>query len=405
MIRKTFGHVLLAGVLLALTAPARGQAQPTLSQAFEAAWSRAIEAAESAGQARRADAALEAARAPWAAPPSVEIGQWRDRGDPARTRETQAGLVIPLWLPGQRGARIGAATAEGQAARAAMQAARLRVAAEVREAQWDFHMRQADLAAAQAQARAYAGLARDVQRRVAAGDLAHTDGLAAAAELLAAQANSAAAERKVAAALARWRALTGFEEVPPGEAAGDGAAAAPPEPHHPYLLAAQGAARLAQARLDAARRSTREPPELTVGARREAAAPGGAESRGIGVSLRIPLATADRNQPLLAHALSERELAQARERKVQLELETEVQLATATLETARRGLADEERRAALLRERHLLLDRSFRAGNTSLADLLRALAAASQAEADVQQRKAALGLATARLQQALGVLP
>lgn len=403
MIQKTFGHVLFAGVLLALTAPARGQAQPTLSQAFEAAWSRAIEAAESAGQARRADAALEAARAPWAAPPSVEIGQWRDRGDLARNRETDAGLVIPLWLPGQRGARIGAATAEGDAARAAVEAARLRVAAEVREAQWDFHMRRADLVAAQAQARAYADLARDVERRVAAGDLAHTDRLAASAEQLAAHANAAAAERKVAAALARWRALTGLEEVPPGEA-GAGAPAAP-SGVHPYLRAAQGAARLAQARLDAARRSTRDPPELTLGARREAAASGGAESRGIGVSLRIPLATADRNQPLLAHALTEREVAQARERKVQLEVETEVQLATAALETARRGLADEERRAALLRERHSLLDRSFRAGNTSLADLLRALAAASQADADVQQRKAALGLAAARLQQAQGVLP
>ena len=48
---------------------------------------------------------------------------------------------------------------------------------------------------------------------------------------------------------------------------------------------------------------------------------------------------------------------------------------------------------------------TLRAGNTALADLLRALSAAAQADGELQRRKAALALAQARVQQALGVLP
>ena len=52
-----------------------------------------------------------------------------------------------------------------------------------------------------------------------------------------------------------------------------------------------------------------------------------------------------------------------------------------------------------------LIDKSFRAGETPLPDLLRALAAAAQADSAVARQTAALGLARARLQQTLGLLP
>jgi outer membrane protein TolC len=65
----------------------------------------------------------------------------------------------------------------------------------------------------------------------------------------------------------------------------------------------------------------------------------------------------------------------------------------------------ETARARLLRERATLIDKSFQAGETPLPELLRALAAAAQADSAVARQTAALGLAQARLQQALGVLP
>ena len=65
----------------------------------------------------------------------------------------------------------------------------------------------------------------------------------------------------------------------------------------------------------------------------------------------------------------------------------------------------EAARTRLLRERAILIDKSFRAGETPLPDLLRALSAAAQADSAVARQTAALGLARARLQQALGLLP
>ena len=65
----------------------------------------------------------------------------------------------------------------------------------------------------------------------------------------------------------------------------------------------------------------------------------------------------------------------------------------------------QEQRATLLRQRAQLLDKSFRAGETALPELLLAVQAAAQAEAVLTRQQAALGLAHARLLQASGVLP
>lgn len=376
----------------------------TLARAVDAAWARALASAESSAQTRRADAALQAAQAPWAAAPSLELGQRRDRSAQANGRETDIGITVPLWLPGQRAARLGAAAAEHQAARAAIDTGRLRVAAQVREAQGNYYLQQAELVSAEAQRRTFAELTRDVERRVAAGDLARTDALAASAEQLAAQATVLGARQRVAAALTQWRALTGLVQVAE-QAPGASPLAANVPQDHPALVGAGLSVQLAQRRLDAVNAARRDPPEITVGARHDAPAGGGSSSRGIGVSLRVPFATEDRNQPLVAQALAELELAQARETRLRADLAAELEIAYAGLEAGRLGVTDEEIRSRLLRERYDLLDRSYRAGNTALSDLLRALTAAAQADGELQRKKAALELAHARVQQALGILP
>jgi outer membrane protein, heavy metal efflux system len=228
--------------------------------------------------------------------------------------------------------------------------------------------------------------------------------LVAAAEQLAAQAAVLTARQRVSAALSQWRALTGLSQV----AVAEGGRAEYPvtvSEDHPTLRAAALAVGVAQKRLEAVHAGRRDPPEITIGARHEVPVGAGLSSRGIGVSVRVPFATDDRNQPLVASALSELELAQARETRARVELASDLEIAHANLDAARRGLADEENRTRLLRERYELLERSYRAGNTALPDLLRALTASAQADADLQRKRAALELANARVQQALGVLP
>ena len=103
--------------------------------------------------------------------------------------------------------------------------------------------------------------------------------------------------------------------------------------------------------------------------------------------------------------MSELDLAEATERELRQQLDGEVATARIAQDTARQQVDSQGRRAALLRERATLVEKSFKAGETSLPEMLRALTAAAQAEADLSRSQATLAQATSRLQQALGVMP
>ena len=378
----------------------------TLRVALDAAWQRAVAARESDGQRRRAEADRAVAGNFWAAPPSLEM---RHRDDRLQSndgkRETELGVTVPLWLPGQRAAREGTADAAAAQALAAEQAARLRLAGEVREAAWQIAGSQSELEQANTQAQAMKQLADDAERRVRAGNVARADALAAQAEYLAAAALQAELRQRLHAARARWALLTGLPSAPDltAAAANDGApdSAAP----HPELQLASQSTELARQRVELMRRSRRDPPELTLGVRQDD--PGRAESSqgSLLVGLRFPFGTDDRNRPLEAAALSELDVAQTLEQRLRERLDSDIAAARDALGTAQAQLEAETARARLLRERAALIDKSFRAGESPLPDLLRALAAAAQADNAAARQTAAQGLARARLQQALGLLP
>ncbi|MDZ4361248.1 MAG: TolC family protein, partial [Variovorax sp.] len=308
---------------------------------------------------------------------------------------------------GQRDARAAAADAESKLADAGAQAARLRVAGQVREVAWKLSAAEAEVAAVAAQARYLKGIADDVQRRVQAGDLARADALAARAELLEASSVQSDAEQRLQAARAQWRTLTGFDAVPKVQVpptASVSTAALPAEEHPELRLAAQSVER-ARKRLDAVNLSRRDPPELSLKYREESPGFGEAAQRGIGIGLRIPFGTDSRNAPLQAAATGDLDIAEATEQRLRERHDADLALARSALQRTAQQLDATRDRASLLRERARLVDASFKAGETSLPDLLRAANAAAQADAALARQQAALGLAHAQLQQALGLLP
>ena len=378
----------------------------TLRAALDAAWQRAVAARESDGQRRRADADRAAAGSFWSAPPSLELSHRNDRlqGNAGR-RETEVGVALPLWLPGQRAARAGTADAAVAQAQAAAQVARLHLAGELREATWQIAALQAEAVQADALTRALQQLADDVERRVRAGDLARADALAAQAEQLAASALQFDVRQRLQVAHARWKLLTGLTAGPDLTAAtvtdGDPATAAA----HPELQLASQSTELARKRVDLMRHSRRDAPELTVGLRQDV--PGRAEvaQGSLVVGLRLPFDTDDRNRPLEAAALAELDVAETHEQRLRERLDSDTAAARHAQRSAEAQLEAEAARARLLRERATLIDKSFRAGETPLPDQLRALAAAGQADSAVARQTVALGLTRARLHQALGLLP
>ncbi|RYI93203.1 MAG: TolC family protein, partial [Acetobacteraceae bacterium] len=109
--------------------------RPSLAQAVEAAWQRSAEATLAQGQLRQARADQTIAGSWLAAPPALQLSRREGRGSAADgQRETEVGVALPQWRIGARATAGHAAQAELDWSQAAEQAARLRVAGQVREA-------------------------------------------------------------------------------------------------------------------------------------------------------------------------------------------------------------------------------------------------------------------------------
>lgn len=384
----------------------------TLAQAAEAAWQRATQAREAAGQAQRVIAERAAVSSLWAAPPAVEFSYRDDRWQTAAgSREAEAGLAWPLWLPGQRNARGAAMDADAALAQAAVQAGRLHFAGLVREAAWAIAASGGDADLADAQVQSLQDIAADIRRRVSAGDLAYTDALAAQAEVLAAQSAQLAARQRLSASQSQWTTLTGLTQFPDTAQDEEAGRAGPlAATHfdvetHPEARVAALTVERARKRADVVATTRREPPELLLRIRQDMPGRGETAQSSIGIGVRIPLGTAGRNQPLQAAALSELDVALTQKQRTDERLAADAVQARVAVHTAEQQMDADRQRAALLRERAQLIVRSFKAGETPLPELLRVLSAATQADASVARQQAALGLARARIQQSLGILP
>jgi cobalt-zinc-cadmium efflux system outer membrane protein len=419
---KAFSWWLVCGIAVCVSA-ASAEAQPralaaagtvdvTLASALEVAWQRAVAARESEGQRQRAIADRSAAASWWPAPPALELRHRSDRlNGNAGERESEVAVSMPLWLPGQRGAREGAANAAFDLADEAIDVGRLRLAADLRETAWALAAERLQQAQADALVDVLATLAKDVERRVEAGDLARADALAARAELLAASAQQAEVRQRLITMRGRWTVLTGLDAIPrfavddiDGQV--DGSLAIPVVwATHPELRFAAATTELARRRVQVAQSSRRESPELLIGVRQDVAGRGEPSRNSIDFGIKIPFESSARNLTQEAAALAELDIARTTEERVRDKLVADLATSRAALDAARHQLAAERERSSMLNERAMLIDKSFRAGESALPDLLRALAAAKQAEASLVRQQAALALAHARVQQALGVLP
>lgn len=379
----------------------------TLAQAIESAWQRAAESTATQGFLRRAQAEQAVGAAGWAAPPSLELSQRTDRGlSGTGVRETELGVSFPLWLPGQRAARQQLIAADTELARAQATAGRWQVAGLVRASQAEVHLRALEFAQVQAESQALLSLSQDVERRVKAGDLAPADALAAKAEWLQADVRVAQAKEHLAQAQLQWRSLTGLDDAPPlGTYPPPSSDAASLLDEHPLLREASLRAEAARRKVDLVSASGRSAPEVVARVRQDVGGRGDERVNSWGLALRVPLGTDDRNHPLQAAALAELELAEAQLRLMKQQVAVSIEAQGVTQTSLAHQWRGEQQRAALLRERANFISRSFRAGETDLPDMLRALAAAHAAEAAAQRLLTQQAQAAARLQHALGIVP
>ena len=378
----------------------------TLASAVEAAWNRAVASAEATGISRQASAEKKASSALWAAPPSVELSHRNDRLQSNNgARETEVALAVPLWLPGQKSAKQQAADSLSSLSQLSETEGKLRVAEVVRELHWQIAELQANQSLSKQQTSTFAAIASDVDKRVQAGDLARADALAAKGELLSAQAAQSQAETQLETAKRQWTALTGLAQTPDATLASVESPSPRQLAEHPELLRAEQQVDLARKRVDLVAKSNRSAPELITKLRHDIPARGQGSAYSLGLAVRIPFGTDDRNAPLQAAALTELEVAQSKAQLLRAQLHARMESAKAAAQASQLQLQTEREKASLLNERAKLIRASFNAGETSLPELLRAASAAAQADYSAARQEAAFGLARARLQQAYGQLP
>lgn len=384
------------------------EAPRTLAQALDAAWERSLEAAEATGRQRQAAAQQQVAESWLAAAPALTLSRRQGRGAAADgANETEVGVALPLWRPGQRHTQAQAAEAEAGWAGAARVSARLQLAARVRELAGQVRHSEAVLAQATEQQRLLEALKADVERRVRAGDLAPTDAMAAQADALQALAQVREAELALSAQRSAWTVLTGWTLLPEPEAPlpDDEAVLAPDLDQHPDQQLAAAAELRAQQQLAQVQAQRSTAPELGLGLRQDRPGLGQPQQHSMALALRWPLGTDTQHPPRLAAALAELDVAQRARQRLRDPLAAQVALARQQRTTARALLAAEQARAEVLKQRAQLLNRSFQAGESALPELLRALSAAAQADAARARQHAALAQAEAHLRQAFGQLP
>ncbi|GAP38766.1 TolC family protein [Piscinibacter sakaiensis] len=412
-------RALLAALLAAAAASASAQAPdaaaaatppvspPPLKDLFDAAWSRqpearALQARRDAVQARR-----RAADAWTPEPPAFEARHQTDRltrNDGAR--ELEVGMAVPLWLPGERQGSAALADAEAVAAESRAGAARLRVAAAVRDAWWAWQRAGVELELARGQLDSARRIAADVARRAQAGDMARADQHQAEGAAAAAEAAVALAEASLAAAHRQIEVLSGI--APPRPAT---APASEPEPTgtdsavHPVLAELQDRWDVAERAAALAATQSRAHPELTLATTRDRGASGERYGQTVTLALRIPFGDGPRHDGRVASARADALEAQAQLELDRMRLQAERDAARARVGAARTQRAAAERRAALARETRGFFEKSFRLGETDLPTRLRIEAEAAEAERQAARSRIELAAAVSAWRQALGLLP
>lgn len=389
------------GVMLFTAASAHAQ---TLRDAVEKAWERQPTAQAQSFRTAELAARAKAANAWVPAPPSIGLSERSDRlNRKAGSREVEAELSVPLWLPGQRQRESAVAAADQDLQRDALDSAQWKLAGDVRDVYWQVRSYEAERSAAVRRLDDAVALAADVERRLKAGDLARTDFNQAKGAEHTARSAASEAELRTARALRAFTTLTGLETLPDGDEAP--AANAPPLTEHPALRQLDRIALAADARVRLATDNRRDNPELTLAYRRERSSSNEAYGGSVTLGIRIPLATDARNEPKVAAANAEYIEARTAYARLRDQLQAELLASQRELLQARAALVLAEERQRLAAENDQLLGKAFSLGEIDLATRLRTAAERYAADADATRSRIEAGRAVSRLNQAFGVLP
>ena len=403
--------VLAAGLTSALCTVSTAQVtvQPlSLQLALDAAWQ--LSALPRVEVNRRSELAAKdkAARSWISGEPVASIAYRTDRLNRNEGfREYEAEVELPLWNSGMRAATHADILAQQRNLDGQLALSKLKLAGELRLLAASAAIARVELDLNNRKLLDANGLAKDLARRVKAGENARIDGLYAQVLVVQAQAAIAQAESQLTRLQSQWLSLTGLTIVSPLDEALPSLAADAVQvlARHPVQRHAAAQLDSARARLALARADTRDPMALGIGIASERGAFAGVNETKLRIALRIPLGGENRNAPRLSAAQAEFDIAQAEVDAVQRQLPAELAIATNELRVAQLTQVAAQQRLRLSAEVQTLITNSWRLGDSDLPTRLRA--DNEQFEASLLLAKASVEVqrAIANLNQANGYLP
>lgn len=407
MVRIVFCLLVVAPLIASAEEPGRLTVdhQLTLSNVVEAAYVRSPrQAVLRAGNSVVIAREIQAGSPLPGAPALVARHQSDAIGSGRNLVEWEAGLEIPLWLPGQRAAREAVAQEVRSELTAGQNGLKLLIAGQVRDAVWALELNHSAAALAEARLRTAQSLQADVEKRWKAGELAKTDTLLVQNETLQAQTQWLRAVAELNHAEHRYWMLTGLKQRP--QAAGETRTAqAGINDSHPLLAEESARVELARSERNLVQTERRENPQLAFNTRHERGAFDTEFNNSIGVSLRIPLDAEVRAAPMLASAEMALGEAMSRHAQQKINLQALLHEAEHNLETTLAELGVIESQQSLTQENLRLAKKSFDMGESDLVSLLRVQALARETEVALGSRRIQLQWDIARYNQAVGVLP
>ncbi len=376
----------------------------TMKQVFEQAWLNSIQGRVAKAKLDEVAASRVVAGALFPGSPQLELSNLNDvlvrnRGE----METNIGVSVPLWVPGQKAARLGVAESEGKENQLSLEATRLVVAGQLRAAVWAVYLSKSESEILAQRLETAESLESDVAKRLKFGDVARTDLLLAKQETVNARIAIADAKSRLITNMQRYKVLTHSENLPdnPQEAVG----AFNDDAMHPLLAAGQANSELAQAQLSLAQESRRDAPTVGVLYRNQRDGSNTSARDTLGLAVTIPFASEVRNAPLLAKANTALIEADARNLRVMAEIEANQRDAEAQLESAQTNAQLSVEREQVASERLSLMQRSYQLGETSLVELIRTQSQATEARIELARSSALLFAAQANINQARGITP
>ncbi|MFZ1413304.1 MAG: TolC family protein, partial [Defluviicoccus sp.] len=311
-------------------------------------------------------------------PPSLGVGHLSDyvTGDDGY-REYDVELGTPLWLPGEGTAIRRVADAELVQLAAELAVARLAVAGEVRDSYWRYRLAAVAAEVARRRLDAARALQNDLDRQVRAGQVARADFLLSVAETADARAILSTEEASATQTRLAFRALTGVE--PPVDVV-EPEVPAQADANHPRLIALRRTVDVSEATSRLLTVQDRDSPEVALLGVVERELANDSYDKRIGVRVVIPFATEGRNDPRRKANEVERTRALAELRASDYQIRAEVGKAEADLVSAKERETLVQERYRAFAERLDLVERSVRAGEGALVELVRARANLFDAE-------------------------